>query len=348
MLKYTSEERDAIVKQIPKQLLALKKKYNEDALFNSLSVTTNEAGLSVSLNAKGMEQYEKDAIWLRWEQLLNGTEAEQKFAKDLIKYSYITTGFNPSLGSFYDMIPTSYMNNGDIKFDVMIKEYIKSFNNGHSVDGFVSSFMQHHWSDSKVVPQINNNSHKITSLVNDKGHNLSYDHGFKLNEDQVNGKITYTVDGVTYPKPYILIKGDTNDFFNVFSHKEGDYYVYKPAVKLGSYDRGNRVVDYGLKGVKLEPINTEVRNKELGKLQKSGDNFYFDNINATFTLLEDNKNGVIVNTLYMLKTDINGNTKRMRIEEFESNSIDAMKESEHFLREVMGHDKLLVTLNSPC
>ncbi len=146
----------------------------------------------------------QDEIYQDWENMLNDNNPVlKKFAEDLIKYSYMNSGFRNNLFSFFEYIPSKWL--ADNKLDEFINGKIQEFNETDIVlDDFISQFMRNNWNDNKIVPII---SLKKADILNSS---VMKSNGFTL--DDPTYQIGFNEDGLPEYKRFLKTKAYTNEF----------------------------------------------------------------------------------------------------------------------------------------
>jgi hypothetical protein len=133
----TSKERTKLLTTLPSTI----KKYGTDnALLNELYVSNDLISMS---NIKKSVSYKNDLID-GWRDLF---QTDPTLAEDLVKYSFLISGFNNSVNQFHEYIPHEWFNKN------RFNSYLKSFNQTKiDVDNnFVDQFFRNRYLDATVT-----------------------------------------------------------------------------------------------------------------------------------------------------------------------------------------------------
>jgi hypothetical protein len=151
-LNMTSTERRELTLKFSKEFeafkLANKGKY---AIIDELNVKQGDNLEFIGLNnRKKSKDYERK-LTKSFLDLLNN---EEDFTNKLIKYSYLTSGFNNHASQFFTMIPTQWFNRNNINRYIIdkSKEYDKL--NLENDDNFIDQFYLSNLENTKYVKPI--------------------------------------------------------------------------------------------------------------------------------------------------------------------------------------------------
>jgi len=225
----------------------IKGKYadGENALVEALTGTIKEKidFLSVN-NVRNNSVTATDDIVNSWrEMLISDNPVVRDFAKDLITYTYYSSGFRTNMNSFFEYIPHQELKK-------LVEGSIASFqetfqNDGVAVLNFVDKFFRNNWSNTKIVPNLKSNEQGIFN----KSIKMPQGKGYIMLE--VTNKNKHRHD-----KPYVLItrrsinpvtgmETSNNALYKKYATSaDGDINYFIPVPKLGTYAQGNYIYEY--------------------------------------------------------------------------------------------------------
>jgi len=348
MLQVSKKEKDRILNTVPEALMRLKDKYPSNLLFKALNVPKIEGKLRIGAGSKAMGS-EIDGIWGTWEDLLNGDKKERKFANDLIKYSFISSGFTSGLSSFHDYVPASYMKKQG--FYKLIYDKLEEFQMGMMSDDFITKFLIHSAADSKVVPKVSKN-HVKAGFIAELGTYKGNKYAKAINISTAPSKLTYTTkddDGedVTNMKQIFLFSTKSNNekLEVVYKFKEFDEgrAIYVPTETLSTYNKGYRSNSYSQTDIALNSSFSEI-GKDLGDLVVDDVNkiLKYDNLDVDFKLTK-NSNEFDYSLDMMINKD--QETYKKHIDNFDGTFENVIIESDKLIKR-MGYDKIVSTINN--
>jgi hypothetical protein len=167
----------------------------------------------------------KNDITDSWSQLL---ETDTEFAEDLIKYSYLISGFNNSISQFHEFIPYQWFNRN--RFNSYLKSNIRNLKDTDT--NFINQFFRNNLSDNTLSTEVYNNqlSRTDNSFIYVKGEHLD-----------------------TETKPYMVrrnvmldeFSGDKEMRYYKLEGQSGQDFIYTRVLPLGYKDnKGNKFVEY--------------------------------------------------------------------------------------------------------
>jgi len=216
-LQSTTEEKANILKELPKTLNNLKTKYPNNFLLDNLY---SEEGSDKGMFFIKASPSKKD------ENLINNInddfnslrEIEPEFINDLVKYSYITSGFNNKLSSFNDFISYEWFLSNNL--NQHISEFTKNKNTEHFEEEFINKYIEN-----------NLNS-------------LNKEYKLKSGEYMFSKTIIANIDEKEYSKLPIIIK-ENNDFFYQLRETSSGTLYYELKESKGFADlKGNKFKEY--------------------------------------------------------------------------------------------------------
>lgn len=264
-LQMSKDKRVDLLANLPARFEAIKKNpaYKNNLLIDSLYPSETEAGgFSIAMPNLKKTTSVKDAITDGWRDLF---ETDPEFAEDLVKYSYLISGFNASKNQFHEFIPYEWFNKN--RFNSYLKNL--DFIGKNEIDGsFIDQFFRHNVDDPSLVAKVYKSDIEplipgdpsTTTGVMIK--NTAFKHERKAPYFiQID---THTEDGPPIVRYYT---------FQGYSKKGTAFYLRTSP--LGQMDtKGNKLVEYNFKNgdynntdtktviiasqVRKEEINTEV------------------------------------------------------------------------------------------
>lgn len=201
--KLSASEKINLIDNLPKKFNEFKGKYKQDYyILDQLQVKPGEKRNYIGIANKNNSKEYVDRMVNSWNELL---KYHPEFATELIQYSFVTSGFNLGLNTFYNYIPPSFMlQNG-------FNDYIKYYSN--TVDLIDNSFIDHFFlnnlDDSQIVKYVDRNSVNLEKskkygtlaivLNENAGRFIKIGTEYYQNINNVDGEFVYS--------PYIKVKG---------------------------------------------------------------------------------------------------------------------------------------------
>ena len=216
-LQSTTEEKANILKELPKTLNNLKTKYPNNFLLDNLY---SEEGSDKGMFFIKASPSKKD------ENLINNInddfnslrEIEPEFINDLVKYSYITSGFNNKLSSFNDFISYEWFLSNNLN------QHISKFTKNKNTENFEEEF--------------------INKYIENNLNSLNKEYKLKSGEYMFSKTIIANIDGKEYSKLPIIIK-ENNDFFYQLRETADGILYYELKESKGFADlKGNKFKEY--------------------------------------------------------------------------------------------------------
>lgn len=177
------------------------------------------------LNFLEDDQIDSDQIRSDWDQLLNdGTHPElQDFARDLVVYSFITTGdVGGGMRNLFKFVPNSWKlskDGGNESYNDYMRRVLNEYNNNTAPALDIEDIILNNWKNYNFVPTFN----------------ISIKNGFRFQ--------TYYPEGFDYP---IIISGLTNtengDVYPTFND-DPDSEQFRPSPKYLKIRRANEDID---------------------------------------------------------------------------------------------------------
>lgn len=125
--------------------------------------TYNNAKFISTMTFMDDDSIDADEVSAAWEELLEDTDHPelQQFARDLIVYSFITTGGNGGSNNIFKYVPVSWLTNPDNtgyqnSYAYYMSQKLDLYNRGVTVhDSFVEDVILNNWTDNQFIPTIN-------------------------------------------------------------------------------------------------------------------------------------------------------------------------------------------------
>lgn len=194
---------------------------------------------------------------------------DPKLAEDLIKYSYLTTGFNTTPNQFFTYIPNEYFVENNFN------DFIKRNTVDNHLD-FLDSFYLNNSASNQYIKKLQKDSVQAIEFSYDKDtdKNVSnFKNGFVLSEEGIGRKY------VNYQ----------NNIYKLLGYTSSAQAIYTREMPLGYNSRGNYVVEYG------EPFLNQIpgfEDRQISNNVKNSSSFVeFKNlINQDITQVFNNEN----------------------------------------------------------
>ena len=214
-------------------------------------------------SSKQRTKYETDDLIKGWREMLTSENpVVSKIGKDLINYSFFSSGMSKNLNSFYDLIPAEVYeevsSEEEMNYYEEMSEVHKNLNGPYdaSSEDFVDRFIRHNAGDDKLVPKITkNNSDVISDGLKKK---------LSLETLKANSKFNKGTTSDPSPVGYIgqRVKGNVSIYKFTGQDGKGDF-IYEEVSELGFKEKGNYIYEYNssVSKIRENPPNT----KETGK-----------------------------------------------------------------------------------
>jgi hypothetical protein len=253
-LQADAQEFKYLMTELPKLLSEKKKQHPNNFLLQKLIINQGEKMDFLSLPNNKLSVHDKNKITDAWKELIR---LDESFANDLVKYSYIVTGFNLNPNVLYQYIPHEWFNKN------RFNSYLKNINFENEIQtSFIDQFFRHNLKNRKLVKQVfltDNNSFKISSYDKDTlfttdeniGH---YIYSKKQNEfEEESGFFGFEDVQQSNNERYYKLSGR-------FVNEDGSLgkFIYNRITPLGAKDnKGNKIYEYDLmKSEKVSRLNS--------------------------------------------------------------------------------------------
>lgn len=231
-LSLSTEQKSSLINDLPLELNNLKRELPDNTLIQELFIkdSPDETSFISMPNVKKSVSYENELVD-SWKDLL---ESHPKFAENLIKYSFLISGFNNSINQFHKFIPYEWFNKN--RFNSYLKEITFDYNNFLDRN-FIDQFFRNNYEDESLI------SRAFRSEMLPLGSGDGYGTGYVA----ANFKNT---DRIPFMTKYHIPQDEGKDIIRYYKlaglNNEGTP-VYLRTSLLGYKDyRGNKVVEYSL------------------------------------------------------------------------------------------------------
>jgi len=289
----------------------LKENYLIQSLIKGVSTDNDDKSLPIFLGiptVKADDNFVKENLTFAWQELLQSSDKDVKdFAKQLFVYSFYTSGFKKGLFSIFHYIPPQLfkeleVKRGDTNDILSFAEYINDLNDSlrdpstinMTVTGIADEVFRNNWNNEKLVPQIQ--KEKVFNAITESNKQptiVSIYFNKKSFEDR---KLYLGPNEFQQPvfKPYIhyIVNDNTSYLMQYIGYNESnDSPVYKTVEKMGYYNKGKVIKEYGLEHSFLERNKVTSLTDEQVKDTLSKNKFYssFTYIDPEFREVGSNK-----------------------------------------------------------
>lgn len=269
-LQMEENEKKDLLNQLPHTFVEMYSNYPDNKLLDTLRIKVgNENDYYIALPNFKFDSEEKNALTDAWRDLF---DIDPKFAEDLIKYSYLISGFNNTLNQFHEYIPYEWFNRNGFN------TYLNSLKNKTAEydTNFINQLLRNNADNSSLTSKIKNFDFNYVKIG--KG----FSEGF-----------LYT--GAKKMKPLIVL--ETTDDFNPGGGTSRSYYIFKGYVKgnalytrttlLGKRDsKGNKIVEYDINNnkfvseLKHNKLTSKIDNGIIREYINSVDDFKLNTYNT--------------------------------------------------------------------
>lgn len=249
-----SIERQELMDEMVDAVLDYRKTNPDNVFLNELDVkvgdnNTRFIGMS---NRKKSPSFETDLV-NGWQDLM---EDNPELANKLVKYSYVTSGFQMGLHQFYTYIPYKwFVDNG-------LNEYVEQF--AHDLeskeldDSFLAGFFKHNVEDSSIV-------RRVFPSEFDAEYTVSVN-GFVLQEDAGETGSPLYVKQEFSQEVAPGVEETWNNLYKLIGYTQTNKPIYFRTEKLGYKDsKGNKIMEYEARNSRPNSI---IKANQLGDLNK--------------------------------------------------------------------------------
>jgi len=239
-LQTTSREKVDLLTKLPQKVQEIKKqlKDSDNKFLEELEVKIGDDNINylVMSNQKKSPEYENEIIH-GWEEVL---DLFPEIGDELVKYSFITSGFNMTINQFYTYIPYTWFSKNNINDH--IKNVANDYSNAETLDqAFIQNFYRHNHTDYAVVPltfapEVKEYKNKVAGFI------------LLKNDKKADEPVRKFLRKKIYVSPG---NGRTEEIEKIYELQGADAkgnLIYTYAVPLGQKDsRANRIYEYNYK-----------------------------------------------------------------------------------------------------
>lgn len=280
-LNIKNQERKDLALKFPKEFEQFQKdNKGKYAIIDQMKVTPGNTLDFIGLNnRKKSQEFEKLMVG----SFLDLINTNEEFANKLIKYSYLTSGFNNHSSQFFTMIPTQWFNRNNINRYIIDTNDKYKINSDVNDDFFIDQFYLANLENKKLVKnvsqgQVLKGSGSIHGFVLDKPGKVGY-YRFKEDPNGINPTIYYKLIGYNV---------DNQGVYSRFIPNINDELSEIKPLNVKD-KKGNRIINYDTKGINLKPVSEtspnlakNINKKTLSDLHDSAiyprDMFYKENV----------------------------------------------------------------------
>lgn len=221
----TRDQKNNLLATMPKRLNEIKKESSNLLIQELTTKTSDKNKFIISMSNAKKSLFYRNNLTNAWEDLLI---SHPEFAEDLIKYSFIITGFNNNINQFHEYIPYSWFNKN--RFNSYLKEL--DSREEYIDENFIDQFFRNNYENKAIVPNVFKN--QIQKLEGDYGFrtgfvkiegNMNYMYRYVINTD--NGPITR----------YYKLKG---------FYADGSGVYVRTSVLSGKDEKNNHIKEYNI------------------------------------------------------------------------------------------------------
>ena len=370
-------------------LFHMQEAFPDNIFLNTLSFTKDKKGgasFVTIAGSKKKDQTDNDRLWMEWERMLSDDTMVpgqaykvSDFAKDLIKYSFHSSGFTKGISTFYDLIPNTYLRNSPM-FQNHMNTFLKHAQHGGVMETFMEQFIRHNAADDMVVPGFT-----MSVAVDERGQKYEtmgsltkkgvralgnvFTDGLAINAKTLPSKwVASGSDVNTIPVSYIKLKGleDKLYLYRYAGHKDGEFY-YEAIQTLGNTVKGNHIVEYQpttnpetiapthkmeIKGLDIKTLSTleysaqdgsaMATDTSLGYMTEVNGVLKMDGLSGSFDVFQKEQDGQVY---FSMRATVDGVVKEIGV--FGETAEDARLLGETKLRE-MGKQRAERALKNKC
>lgn len=227
-LSMEAKDMTYLLEELPDQFLEVKGELKDNLLLNELAIKESDVKDEFFISMPNIKRSTsfKNSLTDSWSELL---ETHPKFAEDLIRYAFLTSGFNNSINQFHDYIPYQWFNKN--RFNSYLKSL--SLHSGKVDRIFVNQFFRNNTKDAAIVK---------TVFPRDM---------VPFGADGFNAAYT-TKKEVTQP-PYLTVREDVTEetvikrYYQLEGINNNNQAVYTRTSPLGKMDnKANKVIEYNI------------------------------------------------------------------------------------------------------
>jgi hypothetical protein len=224
----------------------------DNLLINNLQIMVGREGAPDNVYLPNTETVKetKEALFQAWEEIFT---KDADLAKDLIKYSFYSSGFAKSVGDFSEHIPNSWLKEQNFHKEIAAKN--EDFKDLSALSGKEDVIFKNLYKDNQLVPVVSDDTATVISWDKGKSLALPKDIGFMISaHDSANYIIGEGPAGKVFKrfvKRKIISKdqqGNVTDttfqLFKLMGYTHNNNAVYIRTNTLGISGYGNNIKEY--------------------------------------------------------------------------------------------------------
>lgn len=244
-----SKEKTDLISKFPDKFIEYKNKYSKRyKILDELNINKTESRkYVVSTNKSNSKEY-TDSMINSWRELI---KVHPEFGDNLVKYAFITSGFNNNTNSFFQFIPPSYF------FQNNFNGYVKQFTKypGLVDQNFINHFYLSNLKDSQIVKYVNK-----TQILKDQpfANNKLVSMNYEVDKEFIN------IDDVYYKRVGIRnYNGKNYNLYTNYIRVENGYTTIRPLVS--DKDGGITVSNFNSNRISL-PADSKLTKEQIEAL----------------------------------------------------------------------------------
>ncbi len=143
--------------ELPRKINLMKETFTDNFLIQELELGYRGGYNFMGVNSKNKPASYQNKIYRSWLELYNGPKSNdytKEVAVELVKYSFIQSGFQSNLNQFFTHIPNEILRKEGLNLDMMnFFDKLKAMKHDNL---FFDQFMRHNWDNRMLVPKMSN------------------------------------------------------------------------------------------------------------------------------------------------------------------------------------------------
>lgn len=244
LFKIDKTDREYLFTELPKKLEVLKDKYKDNLFIKTLSIKQVPGKYNfIAIQSSQISQSDNNNLLVQaWQKALESEDIELSgLAEDLIKYAYYGSGFKKNINSFYELIPSDWLNNiKENNYKTFYEDLLKDLQTEVIDNNFINQLIRHNPNDKDLVTTV-----KKVKAVNG---------GIIIDSKSIPSNLISNNELTPYKK-YVRTTQkvpDTDEIItSIYEYqstdKAGNVY-YQSLQKLGYSEKSNIIVEYNYLG----------------------------------------------------------------------------------------------------
>lgn len=255
-------------------------------------------------------------------------EVEPAFAEDMVKYSYLITGFNNNINAFFQKIPAVWFNKN------RFNSYLINTRNreGGIYEDFIDQFFRNNYYDESLCRRtfLNFKEPKYEGQYNNSIKGISSYVAFRHQTNK--GYMLYTSD-----------KEDRRSYYKLIGADPDGNFIYARTSVLGNRDnKANRIIEYSIGDTFAESVLTSNRVTMNEDTYEAWTNIYMNDSLDRVVIASETPGGIKVRTNDKINTMLANNLQVAGGEVETENPNTDDYDVNHFYTEYGGFDQLLI------